>query len=317
MFWRSTYGADENDLTSFDTKDTIDFSRYDYFGGSWSEAKEVYNGSLGSVKGMQAAMIHGGNAIVVFVLDPDPENDSSADCEIAYRVVYADNTMSDLVVLTNAAVTSAGVSLRNNSLQPLTSATLVASLLDENDQLLETVPTGISGTLNGETGQTVTVEFSQLCSRVVVYAAAPGEDLLIFEGLPVSIGDFTQGAEGNYTYSISGVTAEKTLITAISGDGEAVTINGEKVNSLSVPIGVDETAITVSIGSDTYVLNITSTHTCDFSGDFDAYDEHGHWHICDRPGCTKTDEPVPPQLRPLRLQQRCHLYQRRHRNCHL
>ena len=105
MFWRSTYGADENDLTSFDTKDTIEFSRYDYFGGSWSEAKEVYNGSLGSVKGMQAAMIHGGNAIVVFVLDRDPENDSSADCEIAYRVVYADNTMSDLVVLTNDQVT--------------------------------------------------------------------------------------------------------------------------------------------------------------------------------------------------------------------
>lgn len=29
----------------------------------------------------------------------------------------------------------------------------------------------------------------------------------------------------------------------------------------------------------------------DFSGDFDAYDEDGHWHICNRDGCNETDTP--------------------------
>lgn len=30
----------------------------------------------------------------------------------------------------------------------------------------------------------------------------------------------------------------------------------------------------------------------DFSGDFDAYNEDGHWHICNREGCTAADTPV-------------------------
>lgn len=29
----------------------------------------------------------------------------------------------------------------------------------------------------------------------------------------------------------------------------------------------------------------------DFSGNFDAYDEDGHWHICNRDGCNETDTP--------------------------
>lgn len=169
------------------------------------------------------------------------------------------------VVQTNDGTTTATVSLKNNSLQQQSTATLVATLLDENGNVLETQSTGISGGLNGEAEQTSTVQFSRLGSRVVVHAAAAGEDKLFFEGLPVSIDDFTADESGALTYSISGISADSTLITAISGDKEKVTINGQEFpsgsGSLSVPIGTGETVITVNIGSTAYTLHITSTHT--------------------------------------------------------
>ena len=131
--------------------------------------------------------------------------------------------------------------------------------------MLETQTTGITGTLYGENAQTSTIQFSQLGSRVVVHAAAAGENKLFFDGLPVSMDDFTADGSGALTYSISGVSADNTLVTAISGSGEKVAINGQEFTSgsgsLSVPIGVGETVITVSIGSTTYTLHITSTHT--------------------------------------------------------
>lgn len=169
------------------------------------------------------------------------------------------------VTQTNTDVTTAVVTLKNNSLQDQTTATLVASLLDENDQVLETQTTGITGGLNGETAQTSTVQFRRLGSRVVVHAAADGEDKLSFDGLPVSMDDFTADESGVLTATISGVSVHNTLVTAISGSKETVTINGQEFTSgsgsLSVPIGAGETVITVSIGSTTYTLHITSTHT--------------------------------------------------------
>ena len=100
-------------------------------------------------------------------------------------------------------------------------------------------------------------------SRVVVHAAAAGENKLFFDGLPVTMDDFTADESGALTYSISGISADNTLVTAISGNGEKVTINGQEFTgsgSISVPIGAGETAITVSIGSTTYTRYITSTH---------------------------------------------------------
>lgn len=169
------------------------------------------------------------------------------------------------VTQTNTDVTTAVVTLKNNSLQAQTTATLVATLLDENDQVLETKTTGITKALNGETAQTSTIQFSQLGSRVVVHAAADGEDKLSFDGLPVSMDDFTEDESGAFTAAVSGVSAHSTLVTAISGSKETVTINGQEFTSgsgsLSVPIGAGETVITVSIGSTPYTLHITSTHT--------------------------------------------------------
>lgn len=192
-------------------------------------------------------------------------NNSSAVLLTGAYARTGEKTTLDVTQTNSNGTTTAVVELNNNSLQDQTTATLVASLLDENGQVLETQTTGITGTLYGETAQTSTIQFSQLGSRVVVHAAAAGENKLFFDGLPVSMDDFTADGSGALTYSISGVSADNTLVTAISGSGEKVTINGQEFTSgsgsLSVPIGVGETVITVSIGSTTYTLHITSTHT--------------------------------------------------------
>lgn len=192
-------------------------------------------------------------------------NNSSAVLLTGAYARTGEKTTLDVTQTNSNGTTTAVVELNNNSLQDQNTATLVASLLDENGQVLETQTTGITGTLYGETAQTSTIQFSQLGSRVVVHAAAAGENKLFFDGLPVSMDDFTADGSGALTYSISGVSADNTLVTAISGSGEKVIINGQEFTSgsgsLSVPIGAGETVITVSIGSTTYTLHITSTHT--------------------------------------------------------
>ena len=160
------------------------------------------------------------------------------------------------MVQTNNDTTTATVVLRNNCLQPQSTATLVATLLDENNKVLEIKNTSISGALNGESEQSTVVQFSQLGSQVVVHAAADGEDSLTFDGLPVDMDDFVL-TNDIYTYDIYGVTASDTLVTAISGSGETVTINGEATNSKCVSINkYGQTIISVEIGDTAYQLTI-------------------------------------------------------------
>ena len=90
--WRSVYtgdpGAEEdgqNQLLNFSAKDTILYRIYS--GSSWSEAKELYNGSAGAVKALQAAMLPDGTAAVIYTLDTNPADGRSTDYEIAYTMV--------------------------------------------------------------------------------------------------------------------------------------------------------------------------------------------------------------------------------------
>ena len=155
---------------------------------------------------------------------------------------------------------TAAITLRNNSLQPQTSAELVATLLDAAGTVLETKKTSIGGAISGETFQTENVTFSRLGTRVVVRAAAPGNDLLTFEGLAVGLGDFTANGT-NYTYTLqhdSGATS--TLVTAVSGNGEPVSINGQALSTggsatVAIP-NSGTTDIVVEIGTKTYTLTI-------------------------------------------------------------
>ena len=155
---------------------------------------------------------------------------------------------------------TAAITLRNNCLQSQTSAELVATLLDAAGTVLETKKTSIGGAISGETFQTETVTFSQLGTRVVVRATVPGNDLLTFEGLAVGLGDFTANGT-NYTYTLqndSGATS--TLVTAVSGNGESVSINGQDLSTggsatVAIP-NSGTTDIVVGIGAKTYTLTI-------------------------------------------------------------
>ena len=155
---------------------------------------------------------------------------------------------------------TAAITLRNNCLQSQTGAELVATLLDAAGTVLETKKTSIGGAISGETFQTETVTFSRLGTRVVVRAAVPGKDLLTFEGLAVGLGDFTANGT-NYTYTLqndSGATS--TLVTAVSGNGEPVSINGQALSTggsatVAIP-NSGTTDIVVRIGAKTYTLTI-------------------------------------------------------------
>ena len=155
---------------------------------------------------------------------------------------------------------TAAITLRNNSLQPQTSAELVATLLDAAGAVLETKKTSIGGAISGETFRAENVTFSRLGTRVVVRAAVPGNDLLTFEGLAVGLGDFTANGT-NYTYTLqndSGATS--TLVTAVSGNGEPVSINGQALSTggsatVAIP-NSGTTDIVVKIGTKTYTLTI-------------------------------------------------------------
>ena len=155
---------------------------------------------------------------------------------------------------------TAAITLRNNCLQSQTSAELVATLLDAAGTVLETKKTSIGGAISGETFRAETVTFSRLGTRVVVRAAVPGNDLLTFEGLAVGLGDFTANGT-NYTYTLqndSGATS--TLVTAVSGNGEPVSINGQALSTggsatVAIP-NSGTTDIVVEIGTKTYTLTI-------------------------------------------------------------
>ena len=155
---------------------------------------------------------------------------------------------------------TAAITLRNNCLQSQTGTVLVATLLDAAGTVLETKKTRIGGAISGETFQTETVTFSRLGTRVVVRAAVPGNDLLTFDGLAVGLSDFTANGT-NYTYTLqndSGATS--TLVTAVSGNGEPVSINGQALSTggsatVAIP-NSGTTDIVVRIGAKTYTLTI-------------------------------------------------------------
>ena len=178
---------------------------------------------------------------------------------------------------------TAAITLRNNSLQSQTSATLVATLLDAAGTVLETKKTSIGGAISGETFRAETVTFSRLGTRVVVRAAVSGDDMLTFEGLAVGLGDFTANGT-NYTYTLqndSGATS--TLVTAVSGNGESVSINGQDLSTggsatVAIP-NSGTTDIVVGIGAKTYTLTIPRKHTHSYGSDW-KYNADNHWHEC-------------------------------------
>lgn len=98
VFWRSVYNANPNNPLDFQTKDTIYYSYYK--DGTWSEAKPLYNGSNGSVKALEAAMLPDGTAMAVYTLDKSGTGDTTT-YEVGYTMVSPDGTLGSAMLVTS------------------------------------------------------------------------------------------------------------------------------------------------------------------------------------------------------------------------
>ena len=99
VFWRSVYSAaPESGLMDFSSQDQIMYSYYD--GNKWSDAKMLYNGANGSVKGLQAAMLNDGTAMAVYTLDRSGASDGSGQ-EIGYTIVKSDGSLGTSMLVTS------------------------------------------------------------------------------------------------------------------------------------------------------------------------------------------------------------------------
>lgn len=100
VFWRSVYSAaPESGLMDFSSQDQIMYSYYD--GTKWSDAKMLYNGANGSVKGLQAAMLNDGTAMAVYTLDRNTEASDGSGQEIGYTIVKSDGTLGTSMLVTS------------------------------------------------------------------------------------------------------------------------------------------------------------------------------------------------------------------------
>jgi hypothetical protein len=105
--WRSVYPADADDPLNFSTMDHILYRTYE--DGVWSEAAVLYNGTSGSVKGLEAAMMSCGTAAVAyavnagnaeFAVNPDGTGVDSG-MEIIFAIIDNDGSVMNNIRLTN------------------------------------------------------------------------------------------------------------------------------------------------------------------------------------------------------------------------
>ena len=159
------------------------------------------------------------------------------------------------VEMENGSTTTANVQVRNNSLQPRTSGNLVAALLDNNGELLETknVDKLLLGT---EEVKNIDIDFSKSGARVVLrYGEAESGSSstsnanaasITIDGLPLTISGF----DGNDSATVENVSSGQYLLTVIpEGDGATVTVNGKPAENGMATIsgGYYKRTVTVTI----------------------------------------------------------------------
>lgn len=174
-------------------------------------------------------------------------------------------TALDVVLDNSDDTTTATVTLKNNSLQNQAgNGTLVALLLDENGNTLDTQTVTENTQLTCEQNKQIPVNFQEKGADVILlYVPAEStETQLKFSNIDVDLSDFVAedpDKSNEYTYTLQGDAPAST--TVIFSSSETVTINGEEqstgVGSVQVPIPTGSSTITVTIGATTYHLHLT------------------------------------------------------------
>lgn len=174
-------------------------------------------------------------------------------------------TALDVVLDNSDDTTTATVTLKNNSLQNQAgNGTLVALLLDENGNTLDTQTVTEHTELTCEQNKQIPVNFQEKGTDVILlYVPAEStETQLRFSNIDVDLSDFVAedpDKPNEYTYTLQGGAPAST--TVIFSSSETVTINSEeqttRVGSVQVPIPTGSSTITVTIGATTYHLHLT------------------------------------------------------------
>lgn len=174
-------------------------------------------------------------------------------------------TALDVVLDNSDDTTTATVTLKNNSLQNQAgNGTLVALLLDENGNTLDTQTVTENTQLTCEQNKQIPVNFQEKGADVILlYVPAEStETQLKFSNIDVDLSDFVAedpDKSNEYTYTLQGDAPAST--TVIFSSSEKVTINGEEqstgVGSVQVPIPTGSSTITVTMGEKTYHLHLT------------------------------------------------------------
>lgn len=174
-------------------------------------------------------------------------------------------TALDVVLDNSDDTTTATVTLKNNSLQNQAgNGTLVALLLDENGNTLDTQTVTEDTKLTCEQNKQIPVDFQEKGTDVILlYVPAEStETQLKFSNIDVDLSDFVAedpDKSNEYTYTLQGDAPAST--TVIFSSSEKVTINGEEqstgVGSVQVPIPTGSSTITVTMGEKTYHLHLT------------------------------------------------------------
>lgn len=174
-------------------------------------------------------------------------------------------TALDVVLDNSDDTTTATVTLKNNSLQNQAgNGTLVALLLDENGNTLDTQTVTQNTHLTCEQNKQIPVNFQEKGTDVILlYVPAEStETQLKFSNIDVDLSDFVAedpDKPNEYTYTLQGDAPAST--TVIFSSSEKVTINGEeqstRVGSVQVPIPTGSSTITVTMGEKTYHLHLT------------------------------------------------------------
>ena len=173
-------------------------------------------------------------------------------------------TALDVVLDNSDDTTTATVTLKNNSLQDQAdNGTLVALLLDENGNTLDTQTVTKDTKLTCEQNKQIPVDFQEQGTDVILlYVPAEStETQLRFSNIDVDLSDFEPDPDkpDEYTYTLQGDAPAST--TVIFSSSETVTINEEeqttRVGSVQVPIPTGSSTITVTMGEKTYHLHLT------------------------------------------------------------
>ncbi len=171
------------------------------------------------------------------------------------------------VTMTNGTVTQAQVNLRNNSIQAQPGqGILLAALLNDTGDVLETKTAMTDSALTCEQAKTVDVTFTQTGKDVLLLYAEGGAGLrkLQFSNMNVDLSSFAEDSNtpGNYRYTLPGTAPTSTRVTFISS--EAVTVNGkeyDKAGIVSIDIPTGTSTITISTGDSTYILSLNRKET--------------------------------------------------------